>query len=143
MIIEAQRRHNALIRRHGRRVVHDGFHHAQRIADMWRQRGERRQERDRRHAALRDQPTLKTSLALTQTIQYPEVVALTKIFIMPRWRDATSPYNLTEELVDQIRIHVIPRYNPSGASEPILSWLHYWQPHLATHGKPPAETLGC
>lgn len=108
---------------------------------MWRLRGEHGQARDRRHAALHGQPILQVSIALTQTIHYPEVVALTEIFTMPRWREATLPYEFTEELVDQVRAHVVPGYNPSGASDPILSWLHYQQPDLAAFGKQPFETF--
>ena len=81
-IVDAQRRHAALIRRYGRRRVQESFHLAHLVCTDWAHGGTNtRADHTRRHQQLENQAQRHiTDVAARSAAQYPEVVALTAIF---------------------------------------------------------------
>jgi hypothetical protein len=126
-VVAAQRKHRVLIRRLRRRWVFPVFPLAFGFADSWVPMKTRRQ-RFAQLRAPRGYPPGKFPFrgAHWNAVIYPEAVALTGVLASPRWRSSGLAADDDESLqliVQQIRIRVLPEYDPGRESEPILEWL--------------------
>jgi TniQ protein len=97
-ILQAQRRHYRLARRHGRREANDAIAEAAGITALWARRGYYPDRRLPLIRALRGEVPITGKLpsgdAVTAVVTYPETVDLARVLAMPRWRvPATIGYD--------------------------------------------------
>ncbi len=102
----AQQRHNRLIRRYGRRAVHDAFTTARRTSNSWEQRGDCPSGRRRRHREVSGRPP-SSAIVDYQLIQYPGIIALTSIFLSPHYQHLANGGHLGQ-FHTQVRQSAIP-----------------------------------
>jgi hypothetical protein len=102
-ILQANRQHQRLISRHGRRTVYNAFTQAKEICDEWIER-----HRFISHADF-SQPAVSAAL-------YPQVIGLTRLLASPYWRPlAVRDQAGNEAFVTELRRTVHPGYtwNPN------------------------------
>jgi len=89
-ILQAQRRHYRLARRHGRQETIDAVAEAAHVTDLWARHGFYRDRRIPLIRALRDEVPITGKLpsgdAVTAVVTYPETVDLARVLATPRWR---------------------------------------------------------
>lgn len=138
-IIQAQRRHYRLARRHGRHTAADAFAEAAHITALWARHGF---HNDRRkpliHAFLGHNPLtgkLQPGDPITPVVTYPETVDLARVLAMPRWRHPTTPTTNNEirQFRHDIDHHVGIQYRPEDSHyDPLFRWIHKrHDPHAA------------
>lgn len=88
-ILTAQRRHLQLIREHGIDEAAGFVSYSRHITDRWTHRRDWAQHRERRLSRFLDPTTTWVSQAhpLIEMVNYPETVALARIFATPRWTE--------------------------------------------------------
>jgi len=99
-ILQAQRRHYRLARRHGRQATTDAIAEAAHITALWARHGFYRDRRIPLIRALRGEVPIIGKLpsgdAVTAVVTYPETVDLARVLAVPRWRipSAAAPGDL-------------------------------------------------
>ena len=98
-ILQAQRRHYRLARRHGRQAAIEALAEAAHITALWARHGFYRDRRTPLIQALRgDVPLTGRGChrkPVTAVVTYPETVDLARVLAMPRWRNPATASTTT------------------------------------------------
>ncbi len=135
-ILDAARRHRWLIRRHGRGTVMRAHRDARSICVGWRLDGIPDDTFDRRMAIFHGPYWRENEADTTQTFDaaiYPQVVALTRLFASPYWRQhLLKGWRSPNTFMSELRRTVAPdhvwgdypriRWRPD-RDDPLLEWL--------------------
>lgn len=111
-IVLANRLHQKLIRRHGRRPVFYAFNQASDIIEEWTDRGKHRGGYERRmELFLGPRRIIDRDHPARFAAQYPEIVALTRLLSSPHWRHlALRDAAGNDVFVSEVRRTVVPGY---------------------------------
>jgi hypothetical protein len=127
-ILQAQRRHSRLARRHGRQQAADAIAEAAHITALWARHGfyqDRRIPLIRRCAAKSPSPeNCRQGDAVTAVVTYPETVDLALVLVRPRWRvpAAMAPGDL-QRFQQEVRSHTGTGFEHEDSRyDPLLRW---------------------
>jgi hypothetical protein len=127
-ILQAQRRHYRLARRHGRQEATDAFAEAAHITSLWARRGYYPGRRLPLIRALRGEVPITGKLpahdAVTSVVTYPETVDLARVLAMPRWRiPATMTAGDVQLFQREVRFCTGIRYERADSRyDPLFRW---------------------
>ncbi len=127
-ILQAQRRHYRLARRHGRQAAIEAFAEAAHITALWARHGFYRDRRTPLIQALRgDVPLtgkLPSSDPVTAVVTYPETVDLARVLAMPRWRNPTAAAaGDLQQFQHEVRSYTGIRYDREDSRyDPLFRW---------------------
>jgi hypothetical protein len=100
-ILQANRRHRRLIKRHGREPVRFAIIDATHICEQWRDRDWRDKAFQRRMNIFRDRaPDTPVTGPQVGAATYPEIVALARLLVSPYWRHQAMIDNLADRTPD-------------------------------------------
>jgi hypothetical protein len=127
-ILQAQRRHYRLARRHGRQEAADAFAEAAHVTALWARRGYYPDRRVPLIRALRGEVPITGKLsahdAVTAVVTYPETVDLARVLAMPRWRvPATMAAGDIQRFQHDVRSYTGIRYERADSRyDPLFRW---------------------
>jgi hypothetical protein len=139
-ILQSNRRHRRLIRRHGRHTVLTAFREASHICHRWHDRHEHDADFLRLMDGFHGQEwRVSTGHPTVDAARYPQIVALTRLLASPSWRArARQTWPEPVEFLDELRRTVAPNYrwtlaHPYGAHDPLAELIiadrrHYADP---------------
>jgi len=91
-VLRAQRRHYALLGRHGADAARTSIHSATTITDKWTEQGDWSELRERRLARLSVNPVCPSPAAsVLRMVNYPEVVTLAHLLASAHHRQRRPP----------------------------------------------------
>ncbi|MEV6034014.1 hypothetical protein AB0L65_22875 [Nonomuraea sp. NPDC052116] len=110
-ILQANRQHRRLIRRHGRFTVHRAFEQAHSIVDEWATRGYHRGQVDRlMHRFHGPSWRVPPDDSTLQAAKYPPTVALTRLLASPFWKALALDVTGNAMFVQEVRRTAEPDY---------------------------------
>lgn len=127
-ILQAQRRHYRLARRHGRQAATEALAEAAHITALWARHGFYRDRRTPLIQALRgDVPLtgkLPSSDPVMAVVTYPETVDLARVLAMPRWRNPTAAAaGDPQQFQHEVRSYTGIRYEREDSRyDPLFRW---------------------
>lgn len=124
-VLRAQRRHYALLRRHGVERGRDAIHWAGTIIDRWTERGDWGQHQQRRLAQFAGDPTrAEPDTSLLRMANYPEVVTLAAVLANPHWSAIASVDQRRDRLPFELEVARRLRLAGTGFAwdDPLVTW---------------------